>query len=392
MTPKSRITQLRFDQPKDFFQSVAGHQFPVAIWRLPNQPGIQGIADLRPDVHESINIESSQPCFFINPFDRHHPCNPDIIKCDLLLSWNDEVSLELNPMLNDSELEAFERIYHEPTARVKHDSILDQPDYEGCVKKAVEAIKDGQFTKTVLSRFEEAPLPSGFSETDIFEQACEKYPNAMVYLLYSPSYGTWLGATPEILIDIDTKKQFTTVSLAGTQKLSLDQSLSDVAWTQKDIEEQAMVSRYIIDCFKKIRLREFEENGPKTARAGRLAHLKTFYHVDMNAVGMPNLGTVMTDLLHPTSAVCGMPLAPALQFIKENENYDRELYAGFLGPVNIANSTHLFVNLRCMKISGDQARFYAGAGITEDSNPAKELQETSLKMQTLKRLVFDNKD
>jgi isochorismate synthase len=206
-------------------------------------------------------------------------------------------------------------------------------------------------------------------------------------LIYGPEFGSWFGATPETLIKIDGGN-FQTVSLAGTQQLSTDQSLNEVAWTQKEIEEQAMVSRYIINCFKKIRLREFTENGPKTARAANLAHLKTEYDVDMHAVNMPQLGSIMLNLLHPTSAVCGMPLQESLDFIKTHENYDRELYAGFLGPININQSSHIFVNLRCMKIMNRTGRFYAGAGITEDSNPDKELEETKMKMDTLKRIIY----
>ena len=83
-----------------------------------------------------------------------------------------------------------------------------------------------------------------------------------------------------------------------------------------------------------------------------------------------------------------MPLQPALNFIKKHEKYDRELYAGFLGPINMDGYTHLFVNLRCMKIMGRTGRFYAGAGITENSNPEKEFEETQLKMQTLKKIIF----
>jgi isochorismate synthase len=160
--------------------------------------------------------------------------------------------------------------------------------------------------------------------------------------------------------------------------------MNEVAWTQKEIEEQAMVSRYIIDCFKKLRLREYKENGPKTVQAGRMAHLKTIYEVDMEEVNIPELASTMLELLNPTSAVCGMPLQPALDFIKEYE----ELYAGFLGPINMDGYTHLFVNLRCMKIMGQTGRFYAGAGITENSHPEKEFEETQLKMQTLKKIIF----
>ena len=49
-----------------------------------------------------------------------------------------------------------------------------------------------------------------------------------------------------------------------------------------------MVSRYIINCFKKIRLREFEEIGPKTVAAGNLLHLRTDFQVDMAATNFRN--------------------------------------------------------------------------------------------------------
>ena len=69
--------------------------------------------------------------------------------------------------------------------------------------------------------------------------------------------------------------------------------------------------------------------------------------------------------------------------IKEWEGFDREFFSGFLGPVHIDEHTNIFVNLRCMQLFGNKARLYAGAGVTEDSNPAKELQETEIKFNTL---------
>jgi isochorismate synthase len=82
-----------------------------------------------------------------------------------------------------------------------------------------------------------------------------------------------------------------------------------------------------------------------------------------------------------------MPKAPALRIIAEQELHDREFYSGFLGPVNMHDESHLFVNLRTMKIIGNEATFYAGCGITEDSNPVKEWYETEMKIETLMRVV-----
>ena len=130
-------------------------------------------------------------------------------------------------------------------------------------------------------------------------------------------------------------------------------------------------------------MREFDEHGPKTVQAGNLAHLKSDFEVNMKEVSYPQLGSVMLKLLHPTSAVCGMPLDTSFKFLQENESYDREFYSGYLGPVNINSECHLFVNLRCLKFCGDHLFLYAGAGVTIDSEPEMEWKEVEIKMETI---------
>lgn len=121
--------------------------------------------------------------------------------------------------------------------------------------------------------------------------------------------------------------------------------------------------------------------------AGGLLHLKSEFLVDMKATNFPQLGSVMLELLHPTSAVCGMPKENALDFLKENEGFDRSYFSGFIGPVNLNGETSLFVNLRCAKLENDEALLYAGAGITEDSVPEKEWEETELKCDIIGKFI-----
>jgi isochorismate synthase len=121
--------------------------------------------------------------------------------------------------------------------------------------------------------------------------------------------------------------------------------------------------------------------------AGNLMHLRTDFKVDLKEVDFPTLGSEMLHLLHPTSAICGLPKEPAAAFIKENEGYNRSYYSGYLGPVNSPVGTHLFVNLRCMQLLENQAILYAGAGITGESSPEKEYQETQHKMQTMRSIL-----
>ncbi len=258
------------------------------------------------------------------------------------------------------------------------------------VSKAVAEVKRQNFKKVVPSRSSFVQLSDDFNLAETFEKMCKRYPHAFISLLAVPGRGIWLGASPEILVSTfrqNASRFFRTVALAGTQKLQEGNSIRQASWRIKEIEEQAMVSRYIINCFKKIRLREFEEDGPKTVAAGNLLHLRTDFTVNMDQVNFSELGSVMLKLLHPTSAVCGLPKEPALDFIRQHEAYDRELYAGFLGPVNMQEQANIFVNLRCMQLTRQGALLYAGAGVTADSDPEHEWLETEMKMQTLQSVL-----
>ncbi|WP_111670096.1 chorismate-binding protein [Algoriphagus litoralis] len=254
------------------------------------------------------------------------------------------------------------------------------------VEKGINSIEEGKLEKVVPARTKLIEVAEHFDLAEAFQKMLVAYPNSFVNFFHIPKVGTWIGASPETLIK--TKDEhFFTMALAGTQPASGENPLKSAAWTQKEIEEQALVCRYIVDCFKKIRLREYEEHGPKTIMAGNLLHLRTDFKVDMKATNFPQLGSVMLDLLHPTSAVCGMPRREAHEFLQENESFDRSFFAGFLGPVNIEGETSIFVNLRTASFKGTKAILYAGAGVTEDSDPDKEWEETELKCQIIGKFI-----
>ncbi|WP_051203295.1 chorismate-binding protein [Hugenholtzia roseola] len=265
----------------------------------------------------------------------------------------------------------------------------EKAQYLQTVARAIAEMQQPEpnFEKVVLSRTKKAPLSKDFNLWQLFQKATQTYPQAFVAAISLPKIGTWFCATPELLISQDQKGIFRTIALAGTQPFQPHTPLSEVLWRQKEIEEQAMVSRYIINCFKKIRLREFSEVGPRTAVAGNLMHLRTDFAVDTQKERFPQLATVMLELLHPTSAVCGLPKDTAHHFIKTAETHKRNLYCGYLGTVHLGKDADIFVMLRCMELFENEALLYAGGGITADSKPEQEWQETEFKTQTLLKLL-----
>ncbi len=392
----STVTQ-SFPLWKAIYTVAVAEGIPFAMWRLPKSTEQHLILDfggtLKP---QAIDWDDNTLGFAMSPF-----VNPALsqnyrIRADVHLTSLQEVldffehpsvpqdfKQKVNKLLKgqDKQPKNGKEAYLAPQKNIAEN------DFQDNVKKGIQAILEGELQKVVLSRPKHIELPSNFEAVSVFQKLSAKYFNAFVYLSHLPDVGTWMGASPEILLSIDQHQWFTTVALAGTQPYLEGQVLSEVAWRQKEIEEQALVSRYIINCFKKIRLREFKEEGPKTVVAGNLMHLKTIFQVDMQATNFPELGKVMLELLHPTSAVCGMPKQKALDFILEHEGYDRAFYSGFLGPINLSQEIHLFVNLRCMQIHEKQLTLYAGAGITEDSIPEKEWKETEMKCQTMLNIL-----
>jgi isochorismate synthase len=366
----------------------------IALWRAP-YTHIQhmAIGEAQYLQLENTPLEDLPAGFLFGPYNR----NKEKLLIKASVVWNSEAhdSQVPRPQALYSDrvardfFAAFENspspcpFYYRPAQR----GLIEKDEFIHMVKTGIESIREGNMQKVVPSRQKWISLPESFDALRLFESLSEKYPRAFISLVSIPDAGTWVGATPELLLNISEGRWFETVSLAGTQPYRADIPLNKVAWTQKEIEEQALVSRYIINCFKKIRLREFDEEGPKTVVAANLIHLKTQFKVDMHATNFPQLGSVMLHLLHPTSAVCGMPIESAEEFLEKMEHSDRSYYSGYLGPVNFNDVTQLYVNLRCMQLQPKEAILYAGAGVTADSEPEDEWAETEMKCNTLLQVI-----
>ena len=88
---------------------------------------------------------------------------------------------------------------------------------------------------------------------------------------------------------------------------------------------------------------------------------------------------LLASALHPTPAVCGMPMARAADLIRKLEPVARDFYAGAVGWCDANGDGAWYVAIRCAEISGRQARLYAGAGIVPGSDPMAEAAETGAK-------------
>ena len=262
-----------------------------------------------------------------------------------------------------------------PTKLVQNHSEQEnaKKDYEEGVRQIQAAIQNSEVTKVVLSRMMQLPVER--DPWSVFVRLLFKYANACCYWWYHPESGHWLGATPEVLLQV-VDNEVQVMSLAGT--LPAD-AANKASWSEKELEEQAVVTNYIEEILQSFG-GPVSKEGPVTLQAGNLLHLRTMLKTKLDG-GLENL----LQELHPTPAVCGFPTHKAARLIADLEVHDREYYTGYFGIRSLDPNipTQLYVNLRCMKWTASEVSVFVGGGITAGSDVQREWQETIDKSRTL---------
>ena len=350
----------------DFFSTIRKHQeqkLPFVIYSKPNSSSIFALLQQNNTLYKVSDY--SEKGFVFASFDE---------KQLFIIPEEESKIISAEQTFVGFSFNEIDDLSFDPEAKTK---------YENLVEKGIDAIKNEEFKKVVLSRSEKIDL-TDFDFVITFQRLVHMYPSTFTYCFFHPEIGLWIGATPEQLLKANANV-FETTALAGTQKAELE---AEISWQQKEKDEQQYVTDFIVK-----RLREVASGvvvtEPYSIKAGSIWHIKT----DISGV-LNEESTIeeVIDTLHPTPAVCGLPKKKAKAFIIENENYDRTFYTGFLGELNSSyanksTSSDLFVNLRSMQIKDMSAILYMGCGITKESVPEKEWEESVNKSMTMKRVL-----
>ncbi|MFT4830925.1 MAG: isochorismate synthase [Psychroserpens sp.] len=354
---------------------------PMVVYRKPGQKFVKGIFQSDTKLHHCADFKESG--FVFAPFD----ANDAVI----LIPKDEVLETQFEPSEQPIDQEKRAGIDFPPA------DINEMNFHLELVAKAIDEIKQGTFKKVVLSRQITAPYEG--TTLQLFLKLLNTYSEAFCYMWYHPKVGMWLGATPEVLVSTQNK-EIQTMSLAGTQPYTGD---LDPTWQMKEREEQAMVTNYITEALERL-VAKLKISETVSTRAGSLMHLRTIITGRLTVLDIKNL----VEVLHPTPAVGGVPKKKANEFIRANENYNREFYTGYLGELNfkeeiqrasnnrnvenkayrsIRTKTDLYVNLRSMQIVGQKAILYVGGGITIDSIPEQEWEETVNKSATMLKVI-----
>ena len=355
---------------------------PFVAYRKPEESRVYGFYQETDTVHYIEDFKESGFAFV--PFDEY--------KKGILIPETHPIQCEYTG--NDSSVITKEFV-------VPKEEQIDKEMHISLIQKGIDNIQEKRLKKVVLSR--KRTFPNTLTEPiAVFKKLLHAYTTAFVYIWYHPKIGLWLGATPETLLSVKNNKVYS-MSLAGTQKYKEG---SKTIWGIKEKEEQRLVTDTIVSSLEPL-VKEVTVGSVENHKAGSLLHLKTIISAMLDKTQVPLQAIIKA--LHPTPAVCGLPVDDAKIFILENENYDRSFYTGFLGELNITRetrrsrtpdnvenlayqslkkSTHLFVNLRCMERTATGTQVYVGGGITAASIPEAEWKETVQKLETMGKILL----
>jgi menaquinone-specific isochorismate synthase len=259
---------------------------------------------------------------------------------------------------------------------------LSRSNWKELVDKALTDIREGTFSKVVLSRKTEFDFNGQF-DLDRLNQIAEKYPDCVTFFNKQKD-SLFFGVSPERLLKI-SDGIVETESLAGSIKRSAnareDILLSEqLLKSSKNLHEQQLVTDYITAKLEKYSYNITFNNKPELVKLENIQHLKTKFKALLKN------DKFFYDLikeLHPTPAVCGFPKEAALNFILKNEGYERGLYSGIAGWFNLFEEGEFAVAIRSALINRKKLYTFSGCGIVEGSDAESEYEETEIKLKPI---------
>ena len=348
---------------------------PFAVYQQPDNNEVCLVAKVEPVhlVHDIKEICYSSG-FLVFPFEAAETGVGYFINSDLFACVNNGLEDFIK------KAEALPNRAPEDTTSETYE--MSKQEYLKIAQDLIRRLRNKDLQKVVLSRLKVVKPDNKLDLASLFLRLLKKYPNTFVYLFSIPDAGTWVGATPEILLSQKTNGDVVIMSLAGTTTYTNN---GKVDWGNKEVVEQQYVSEFIRERLVKLGIKKFSEGKPRTIKAGHLAHIQTIFKVDGSDANK-NIDK-MVKVLHPTPAVCGLPQGDAYSLIENVEPHGRKFYTGFLGPWLLNGKSDLYVNLRCAEVNNDTLNLYVGGGLTADSEAEKEWRETELKAQTLLSVI-----
>lgn len=219
----------------------------------------------------------------------------------------------------------------------------------------------------------------------------EGSPSALLARVMQAPAGLWcyafmqggdgfLGATPELLLDVDGRR-LRTMALAGTAKPNGKESFSTDA---KEIEGHELVAGFLADTLGE--LGPVTRGAREVSEASGLTHFRTQLSVELGEVAGLN---ALVRRLHPTPAVGVLPRdeTSLARLMECRKQLGAPAFFGAPFGLKLDGAFHCVVAIRGIGWKGDEVQLPSGCGIVGGSAFDHEWRELRLKREAVAALL-----
>ena len=279
-------------------------------------------------------------------------------------------------------------------------SNFTQPQYLAAVDRIKELIRAGDTYQVNLTQQLSVPLYGDVLPADIFIHLRRSHPAPFAAYLDRESSFV-ISASPEQFVTIKHAGSVRTIMASpikgtrprGTDRADDEKMRADLLNSEKDRAENTM----IVDLMRNDLGRICEFGSVKVDELCRLDVHPSLFHLVSDVSGKLREDVGYSDVIRavfPCGSITGAPKIRTMEIIDRIETVRRGLSMGAVGcriAPGIFGNDEIFemsVAIRTMVVRDGEARFNVGGGITIDSDPEAEYDESMLKAKALLTSLF----
>ncbi len=263
-----------------------------------------------------------------------------------------------------------------------------ESEYLAMIRKAIDYISKGDVYQLCLTN--QINIQHNLDPLDVFLNLRKQ--NPAPYSSYF-RFGDLrlVSSSPEQFISVDALGELSTRPIKGTRPRSASPELdADIAAELESNEKERAENLMIVDLmrndFGRVAL-------PESISVPELFKVEAYATVHqlvstIRAKLAPEYSSVdALEACFPGGSMTGAPKIRAMELIEQLERGERGLYSGVAGYLGSDGSAEFGMIIRSIVFDGESITIGVGGGITADSDPQAELEETKLKASALLKAI-----
>jgi aminodeoxychorismate synthase component I len=271
-----------------------------------------------------------------------------------------------DPRLISSKLRHSKESYLELIQKAK-EHIKTGDVFQLCLTNQIFIEQDADALKTFLTLRESNPAPYG---------GYLKFEGLEI-----------VSSSPEQFLKVSAIGKVSSKPIKGTRPRSKDQAEdAQIANELVNNEKERAENLMIVDLMRNDLGRVCEADSIAVEKLFKIESYATVHQLVSTVTGTLRPGQSATSALaacFPGGSMTGAPKIKAVEILRELEAAPRDIYSGAFGYLGFDGSADFGMTIRTLVFEGDSASLGVGGGITIDSDPASEFEETILKSKAL---------